>query len=382
MQFETLKAMLKSADDREFLDSLAKNSMTMPYLVEKTLQIINDSNRAISPKYRVSFFNMCKEYFKACFVAYLDQSAPSNKLERLISGATSTTYYTTTINTDRVATANEVKNGIAELRPVVTHNVEPNVVQLLNIMLWSFNGLVRYYTRAGLEVHYDEQGLVESHYQLLLNGMNKIKELVDWMNIPGNYDKTIAVLRASLKAERNYKYPTFASDEIQPDISVKQVIYKCKSGIRGRGASDTQFKALQILGKMQRNTRASPSPGEISILRQAYAEIESGLVNPSGVELPSDVEEVCKFIEDALERGYISEQDFAVRVERTVRQRIKCSDKQLGVLLNARERIAKRMNNNKTDEDSKNKTDDSADDSGSTELQDMYNALGSGVLEI
>lgn len=389
MSYDTIRGMLSDPEELKFLNSLTSGNMKMPFLIENILMYINDNSTGLAPTKRLKLFRLAKEYFNTCFIAYIDQSAPNCRIEKLILGATSTVYYTTTNGIDRVATENEVNAGIAELRPVVTRNISEDEERHLNILMWTFNGLMRYYIKAGFKATYQENRLVESVYELIIQAGNELRALVDWMAVKGNYDKTIAILRASLKNSRNYKYPTYAPDEIQCSTSAKQIVYLCGTTIRGKGATNTQYEALGILRRHKRNPKSKLTPYDISILRQAYAEIQQGIVDPDDEQLDPMVENLCREIEKAFEDGIISTNEFALKVVSTIRQRISCSDKQLNILIEAKAKIAKKRADvssvvayDEPDGHGGRGTSSQKKDTGSSELMDMYDALGSGVLSI
>lgn len=381
MSYSILSRLLTDPNDLKFLNNLTSGRLQLPYLLETTLMYMNDNNSRISDQNRESLFKLTKTYFNACFVAYIDQSSATSRLEKLIEGAHSTVYYTTTPYMDRVATENEVNNGIAELRADVTNNISEEVERYLNLLMWTFSGLVRYYIRAGFKATYQDNRLIETPYQLIQASALCLKDMVAWMSEPGNYDKTITILREAIKAGKSYRYPTFATDEITPDISAKQIIYLCDTKIRGNGATETQFNALNIIRRHKKNARIKLKPFEIATLRRAYAEIQDEIVDPEGEELDPVVGELCEEIDRALEDGIISSNEFALKIVKTVRQRIRCSDKQLNILMETKSKIDKKRAEIESS-DFGDITNKATKNTESSELLGISDALGSGVLAI
>ena len=375
MEFKYLEKLTDDTAGLTFIKNAAGDNFDRPGLISKILEIINDGSpylSHISQDKVLSLFRLAKESFETCFSAYLDFTTGGVKLEHMLKSGESTVYYIDAPDGNRVATINEVNNGVEELTPVTTNHLGEDVTKNLNLLLWTFTGQLRYYKKAGLTYTYKDGKLEETPLQLIMQAGMALRQLIDWMKTPADYERALRVLALS-KKQGKYKYPNFAPDEIQATISIKQIQYLCKSGIVGRGATETQAEVKRLLFKIDKD-RYKPLPHEIALMRRAYTEIQNGIVHNPGEKLNDELEELCSKLEKGAESGLIAPDHFAFKVIGTVRHTLRCSDKQLKIL-----RDAERLMDKSVIKEVKKQDED---DSGADELMNMYNALGQGVLGV
>lgn len=382
MEYLLLKSMLENQEDIDFLNTISSDKMDRPYLLNQILEILADGSKdekAVNNSNRLKLFRLAKEYFQVCFSAYLDYSMKDINLEELLKYSTKTIYSTFTSNGLRISTESEVENGVEELVPDITRNIDEEIENNLYLMLWTFSGKLRYYKKAGYNYTYVDNKLSETVYTLILRAGKGLRQLIDWVSNKGEYEKAVAVLKLS-KKHNKYKYPNYAPDEIKPDISVKQIQYLCSTRIYGSGATDNQREAKRVLFKIKKEFY-KPSPYEISIMRKAYNEIKLGITHREGDVIDPVVQDLCNKLIEGADRGLISREHFAFKIIDSIQKFHKCSEKQLAILRDAEEVMDKTVI--KETKDKKAKEKEEADTTSSkSELMSMYDALNSGIISI
>ena len=381
MDFSILTGLLQDKSDIALLSNMSSESMDEPYLVKQLMEVLSDGGNYIlhmESEKALSLFRLSKEYFNSCWGAYLDSTIGGTKLDKLIEYSERIVYYTNAPNGLRIATEGEVKNGVEELEVKRIPALEDEVDCYVNLLMWTFTGQLRYYKKAGLTYTYTDGRLDDTIYQLVHRAGQKLRGMIDWINVSGNYERAIAALKLS-KKNFKYKYPNFATDEIQVEITPKQIQYLCKVNIHGSGASESQVEAKRIMFKQERHNYKI-MPHDIAIMRRAYNEIQNGVVNNKSKSLDSDVLDLVNLVLSGRDRGILRRDHFAFKIINTVQATGKCSDKQRAVLESAKKEIDKHVIDT-VKEDKRNKIAES-EESIMSELYDMSEALGSGILEV
>lgn len=101
-----------------------------------------------------ALYRLLIAYYDSCFALYVDYCISSPKLENLLECNEYIVYRVSAENGNRVATKSEVENGVEELEPDISKAVDDNTMRCLNILMWTFTGMLRYYRSAGLECTY------------------------------------------------------------------------------------------------------------------------------------------------------------------------------------------------------------------------------------
>lgn len=382
MTFKHIRELLEDASDVTLLNNIINDKLDKPYLVEALLRVLEDDSiysKSLTSEKTLSLFRLCKEYFNTCFNAFLDQSMGGTRLDILIQYAATTVYNTDAPNGLRVSTVNEVKDGVEQLVPDVTHNISDEVLTYLNIFLWSMTGKARYYTAAGLECTFTDGRLNETELQLIYRAGNHLRAMVDWMSDMSEYERTIAILKLAKKNSK-YTYPNYAEDEIKPETSIKQAQFICRTRLYGKKLSQEQIEARKIVYKIDKS-KYKPLPHEMALVRRVARELQENFEpNMEDDELPPELASICERFDIAEQKGYIRSDEFVFKILQSVRKYKKCSDKQMRIINEAEAKIAAKM---KEDEKAvKSSESDATKDESAKEMMDMYNALGSGVFEI
>lgn len=379
MEHVTLQRLLNDEDDIKLLLSLANDKLDKPVLICKIIDLLSDGNKIINSMNEaraLSLFRLAKEYFNVCWGIYLDASMGGTGLDKLIQYSENIIYHVYAPNGLRVATVNEVKNGVEELVAKTTQIFTEEEAEYLNLLLWTFNGQLRYYKKAGLSYKYTNGKLDDTDYQLVCRAGQKLRGMIDWLSIGGNYERAIASLKLAKKASK-YKYPTFAQDETTCEISPKQIIYLCKTKILGKGITEAQTETKRILFKIDKDNY-KPLPHDIACMRKAYSEVLNGVVDNPYRQMDNTIADLCKRLEDGLKNGLLDKNNFAFKILDTVKKSGRCSDKQLAILLKAGEDLQDIINKNSK---TKKLEDANNSDESMQELLQLSEALGTGALE-
>ena len=375
MTFKKLKEYLDSSDCK-LVDSIYSDNLDKPVLITMIGDILADSSpyhSMMKPDNILKLFRLSKEYFNTCYGYYLDASMGGDKLDKLIEYSENVIYHVYAEKGYRVATANEVKNGVAQLDKQVTKAFDQDKEEYLNLLLWTFTGYLRYYGKAGLTYNYENGKPADLPYDLIIRAGQKLRGMIDWLAVRGNYERAIATLKLSKKASK-YKYPTFAEDEIKAAISAKQVMFICKTNIIGKGATDVQAEAKKIVFKAE-NSDYRPTPYDVAIMRRAYDELQSGNYEQPKSNIPEEIQVVMDRIQLGVDKGYLPKNDFSLKIIESVKKYGRCSDKQLKIMKDAEMTVNKKLAEDKKQDISKNKTAEMEN-----ELSSIYDALGSGKL--
>lgn len=375
MTFNRIESSLSDTDIR-FLTGVSNGKIQTSSLIAKLLEIISDDSPykgLISEDKSLSLFRMLRAYFDSCFTAYLRFCIGEVKLDKLFEHKSALTYHTLASNGLRVSTVNEIQNGIEELSVQSDAVLTPEVEQNIALLLWTFTGSLRYYKQAGLTFNYENGSLVETEYQLIVRAGNKLRQLVDWMVIPSNYDEAIKKLEDAKKHNLKYEYPSFALDEVENEKSVKQIVYLCCKDLDSKCFTENQLKARGICAKIN-SRKYKPNPYEISIMRKAYTEYTNGIKGGSFHELHADVQSLVNAVDIAVEKGLLAKWHIAVKVAESVRRWGKCSVKQQDTMERALRKLDKSILNPAKNKETKDKYIDN-------EMLSMSDALGAGLFD-
>ena len=371
MGFTKIKEMLDDGSDIILIDNLSCENVKNPAIITGILEILENDVfiEKLGETRSLQLFRLLKAYFNSCFGLYIGSSTfGSNSIESLLKHEETIIYYVDAADGERIATVSEVSNGVEQLVVKSTHTLSREGIEYLNLLIWTFNGRIRFYGRAGLEYTYENDALKESFYQLLLRAGTKLKGMIDWINA-GDYGRALRRLKEAKKLG-GYKYPPYANDEIKCDISVKQLYFLCKTHIGSRCGSKNQSETRRLLYLMDK-MKYKPLPHEIAVMRKAYSEYLNGN-NPR--ELTTDVEDLCNKVEQLKFTGVISSDAFVMKVVNTIKQSGKASNKQLSIL---RETIDK-FKDKRVVKDAEEGNESTKFDA--EEIYNISNILGSGQM--
>ena len=381
MTFNHVKELLSDASDLTLLDNVFNDKFERPYLIDAIVNILSDDSlykNVLNEEKTMSLFRLCKEYFQTCFSVFLDQSMGGVRIDLLLPYATTTVYHTDAPDGYRISTVNEVKEGIEEIIPEVTYNITEEVIDNLNLLLWTITGRVRYYRAAGLECTFTDGRLDETDLQLIYRAGNKLRLLVDWISNKSEYERTITILKLAKKNSK-YTYPNYAKDEIKPETSLKQAQFICKTRLYGKKLNEEQTEAKRLVYKIDKG-KYKPLPHEMAIIRRVARKLQDNLEPSIEEDLPPELAEICTRFDVAEQKGYISSNEFVFKIIESIRKYKRCSPKQMAIIKEAENKIMAKMKEEEKEQKIEEETPEK--DKSAQEMIDMYKMLGSGVLEI
>lgn len=380
MSFNKLKSLLSEDSDKSLVESLGSDRFNNAYLISSGMNMLSDEViSCLNNEKALSLFRLIKTYFNNCFSIYIDDSVGHKALEKLLPFLENTIYYVNAPDGERIATINEVNSGVEQLIAKTIPAVESNIAEYLELLMWTFTGRVRYYGKSGLEYTYENGRLKESFYQLTLRAGNKLKEMLDWISVGGNYDRAIAALKIAKKSSK-YKYPSFASDEISCNYTPKQIYYFCSKSLNGMAYTEVQSQACKILYLIDKKGY-KPLPHEISIMRRAYNEICTGNYSYDYTNIKNEeARETCKLLDTLKNNGKTDKNDFVFKVIETIKKTGNTSEKQLNILRTYKERISTDSRNEPIKVKETKETNKVNSGSELNELFELSDALGSGKI--
>lgn len=376
----SISNVLKLIEDNERLKASIKNiselPYELPYLMERSLELLDNNNYGrLKDAELKSLCYMLDMYFVNCFYEFAENSDLSN----LLKFAKIEIYKVQAPKGLRYATENEVLHGIKGLIPEYIYPVGEDNYKILCLLQWTFCGKPYYFRQVGFDLHYSADGkVIDTFWDLLQLSANNIKSLIDWIK-GGNLEKALKILNKRKRAGA-YKYAQYESDEIEESITVKQLVYNIMHSFPRNSTNIEYRKALAMAIARGRNNKIL-SPYEISQLRKIYDDFaldtdRSKTLGQSGYGRRNILKEECELIQKSRQSGIIDPNDFVFKIISTLeKQRYqKCSAKQYKFI---EEALSKINGPQEVIEEATVISEDEIDAS----LEDMYDALGSGLFE-
>ena len=198
----------------------------------------------------------------------------------------------------------------------------------------------------------------------------------------------------SIKKIGKYKYPSYADDEVNANLSVAFIVNQLPKMIPNWKTNNV-FKCSNLLKKYGSNISKMTTEDKL-ILRKGYFELKyPNIFNNTVVEENTDasnnLKDICDKIRKGAADGILSNNDFALKIAFTLSKSgyTKCSDKQLNVLNIALNKIDKaKVKNARVEEVNRiisdaNANKDNEETSSSEEIfsiANMSNLLGKGLM--
>lgn len=376
----SINNVLKLIEDNEKLRASIQNISNLPYelpyLMSQSLMLLDDNNYGrLKDAELKSICYMLDMYFGACFYEFAENSNLSN----LLNFGKIEIYKVQAPKGLRYATENEVLHGIKGLIPEYIYPVGEEVYKMLCLLQWTFCGKPYYFRQVGFNLHYSADGnVIDTFWDLLQLSANNIKSLIDWIK-NNNLEKALKILNKRKRAGA-YKYAQYESDEIEESITVKQLVYNIIHSFPRNSTNIEYRKALAMALAKSKNNKIL-SPYEISQLRKIYDDFaldtdRSKTLGQSGYGGRNILKEECELIQKSRQSGIIDPNDFVFKIISTLeKQRYqKCSPKQYKFIEEA-------LNKINGPQEVIEETTVISEDEIDASLEDMYDALGSGLFE-
>lgn len=332
MSYERLKKLLP---DENIDNAIAFSSDS--FLIEHTIRILDDFssfNSKLDDNTVKALYRMICMYSNVR-LSWIDYE--SKDIESLAEKSVEKIYYVHSDKIDRIATTNEINNGVSILEVRKMYPIGQEDSELFYLWAWSETGKSYYYRQAGFKQDYIDNKPIEEFYPMLMTSIVKIDKLIKLLNNMDKMNEDIKIL----KKIKKIKYPTYMKDEVNEKISPKQLIYSIYKGFP-RGSSNVEYrKALAMsFRNIEENKRLEPY--EVAELRRIYAKF---LENGDTREPVQKVKEACEYLLEQREKGTINGKEFVFKIVGTLKKGnyCRCSEKQFNIISEAVEKCKNRQ---------------------------------------
>lgn len=319
--------------------TVINSGLEEPFLALKIAELLSDESLLInilSDKDKLNTGNFLYNYHRVCWGLFTDAD-DMKRLENGLKMAKRELYKVDAPMGERFATTKEIAMGVKQLKGEIQYPVTEDTYKLLCILYWSFTGKPAYFKEAGYNLTYDvaNKGYKESFYEMLLMSY---KQLVEACNFYTNYAKFDATMKALDKVRKvGFKYASYADDEIEETLSIKQLIYNIDITFPRSSSNADYRKAISLVIKGKKSLK-SLTPLDIAFLRRVYLQYavdKKGELEKS--EPNAEIQEMCEELLREQYKGKVKQDHFAYKIIETLKKSgyKKCSQKQYSILEDA-----------------------------------------------
>lgn len=396
MELEQFRVTVKglSDSDKNLFINVLSDAIPKTDLMINILEILDETgpySGVLTEHNRGALLRLLLRYTDNCWPLYLE----GVKIDTLIPYMQTDIYHVNATDGYRVATMNEVENGVASLVCEVTDNIPEKDQKLLKLLQWTFDGSWRTFKSAGYEVKFNsDRSIATTYMQMLTQAGNEINELIDYMNEGRQFDYCLRTLR-KVKRAGKYKYPQFAPDEIKVDMSLKQLVYTLQRQLPKGSSNPDIRRAWYMVLNVYKDAKGqkSPSPSDVAFLRKVYSDINSNGGSSEIAKQDREAKELarqslkdkCNRLLDGKQKHLVKSNHFAFKIIETLIKidYSRVSIKQMSILddalkeldtnIKAKENMTKNFDNI-VDVDSVNSSDEMPN------IFDVASMLGDGLI--
>lgn len=369
---------------QSLIKNLSSGYIEVPYLIEEILKLLEDSHPLSDLILEINKKHLCKlieQYFTDCWEIY----AEDIPFDKLLNYGRIEVYKVNAYNGLRYATEKEVKQGIKGLIPEHIYPAGEEAYKNLCLMYWTFTGRNYYLRQSGVSIDFKYEGgkLMTSFYEIIQKSFADLQNMIRYVSINENIELALKKIKKMQKTN-GYKYATYEKDEIEEDVSVKQLLLNIYDFFPRQSNVPEYRKALALVLKHRSGKMLSPL--EISELRTIYDKFAMDstmtLTKKANLSYAEKIKSMCDEIMKGKEIGKISEKHFAfVIIPTLVKFNYKCSPKQLAILEDALDIIKgiKVDEKNKPKETDGAKTEIISEDDVDSSLSSISDMIGQGL---
>lgn len=320
--------------------TVINSGLEEPFLALKIAELLSDTSllaNILSDKDKLNTGNFLYNYHRVCWGLFTDED-DMKRLENGLKMAKRELYKVDAPMGERFATTKEIAMGVKQLKGEIQYPVGEDTYKLLNILYWSFTGKPAYFKEAGYTLTYDvaSKGYKESFYEMLLMSY---KQLVEACNLYTNYSKFDTVMKALDKVRKvGFKYASYADDEIEETLSIKQLIYNVDITFPRNSPNPEYRKAISLVIKGKKSLK-SLSPLDIAFLRRVYLQyaVDKKSESDNNDAVNMELQDMCETLLKEQYKGKIKQDHFAYKIIETLKKSgyKKCSQKQYSILEDA-----------------------------------------------
>ena len=375
-------------DDKtqSLIKNLSSGYIEVPYLIEEIIKLLEDEHPLsdfileINKKHLCSLIEM---YFTDCWELY----AEDIPFDKLLNYGKIEVYKVNAYNGIRYATEKEVKQGIKGLIPEYIYPAGEGAYKTLCLLYWSFTGRNYYLRQSGVNVDFKYEGgkLMTSFYEIIQNSFADLQNMIRFVSIEENVNSAVKKFKKFQKTN-GYKYATYERDEIDEDVSVKQLLLNIYDFFPRSSIVPEYRKALAMVIKHRSGKMLSPL--EVSELRSIYDKFAMDstmtLTKKANLSQAEKLKNLCNTILEGKSVGKISEKHFAFVIIPTLAKYnySKCSPKQYSYLEEAMAIINGTKvdtKNPKPETKAANTTEIVSEDDIDSSLSSISNMIGQGL---
>ena len=323
---------------QSLIKNLSSGYIEVPYLIGEILKLLEDDHPLSDFILEINKKHLCKlieQYFTDCWELY----AEDIPFDKLLNYGKIEVYKIDAYNGLRYATEKEVKQGIKGLIPEHIYPAGEEAYNKLCLLYWTFTGRNYYLRQSGVDIDFRYEGgkLMTSFYEIIQKSFASLQEMIKYVSVEENISSAIKKIKKMQKTN-GYKYATYERDEINEDVSVKQLLLNIYDFFPRSSPVPEYRKALALV--LKHRSGKTLSPLEISELRTIYDKFAMDstmtLTKKSNVSQTEKIKNMCDSILKGKEIGKISEKHFAFVIIPTITKfNYKCSPKQFAILEDA-----------------------------------------------
>ena len=386
-QYRRTVRLLESLDskDKNMFTNIISDLVDRTDLMDNVLDILRDDSvysLTLQDRQREALTRLLLRYSRA----YISLFLSGVRIDGLLKYTQTKIYHVNAVNGYRIATKSEVEQAVASLMAEVTDNIPEKEQRLLKLFQWTLDGDRKLFKSLGYELEFSEdRKLKTSYFQMLVMAGNELNELMDFMEDEKRFESCVAKLK-KIKRKGKYKYPEYAVDEIQSEMTIKQLVYKLKPLLPIGSSNPDIRRALHLILTWERDTKLqnNADPLDIAMMRRVYASLsgQTDTIYNQTVEDDSQLNrEKCERLLKAKRAGEISQSDFVFKIISTLKKSNykKVSPKQLAIIDTALEKLDKNLKESKENLE-REKFVQSKLDKSTIDIFDMATVLGDGLI--
>ena len=330
MGYSKLFEILESERLKAFITNLSSDKFESPFIYKETLKVLDDESiyfNLINDANKKALVNMMDFYFKGCWDIFID----NKPMEKLLQYGKIEVYSVTTYKGKRYATVKEVAQGVKGLSGEFIYPAGEEEYKLLCLLYWTFTGKNYFFRQAGYKLDYNKDGeMITPFYSMVVMCANQLKDLFDFVKRDKDYNQAIKKLER-MKKSKGYRYASYEDDDIQEDITIKQLLYNIYT-VFPRNSNNEEYRKALALAIKGHKDKKKLSPLEISTLRGIYDKfaLDRDRMSTEQIETNEALKNVCEFILRERYNGKIDPKHFAYTIIDTLKKKnyTKCSEKQ------------------------------------------------------
>lgn len=401
----SLSKVLQLIDDEKIkttIENMENLPFEYPYIISESLRVLDDDSimcNIIDDSNKKALCIMLDMYFKRCYYEYIEDL----KLNKLLAFGKIEIYKIAAHNGIRFATANEVKQGVKGLIPEFIFPAGENEYKLMCLLQWTFCGTPFFFRNAGYKLTYDSNGKpTETFWDMAQMCAPQLMELFNWISDRKKLEKCIKLM-GKMKKAGGYKYAQYEKDEVEEDVSVKQLVYNIANTFP-KNSKNMEYRRALALAIAKKQNKKILTPYEISQLREVYEKYaldkDRATYSRHGRTDCSELQQECEMIVRCRYEGVINPDHFVYKIIGTLEKYgySKCSVKQYSFIEDAL-RILREGGDESNSSEGANNVEDVGSASGlggtlnseNTEiiteddidmsLEALSNAIGAGLFE-